>query len=137
GSSTNPYVQRTVNKNSLKSDDINPVPAGGCASLTASGNGSANANGNNGNAGASANTDHKITICHATGSATNPYVEITVDEHALKEGHTLAKGDIIPAPLGGCPTTLAANVSGTVNICVATGNAATPYVLTTVDLNSL
>src|SRR5579872_6494171 len=49
--------------------------------------------------------DHKITICHATGSATNPYVEITVDKHALKNGHTTAKGDIIPAPAGGCPTT--------------------------------
>jgi hypothetical protein len=47
--------------------------------------------------------DHKVTICHATGSATNPYVEITVDYHALKNGHTAAKGDIIPAPAGGCP----------------------------------
>ena len=47
--------------------------------------------------------NHKITICHHTGSATNPYVEITVDMHALKNGHTTAKGDIIPAPAGGCP----------------------------------
>jgi hypothetical protein len=48
--------------------------------------------------------ERKVTICHKTGSATNPYVEITVDEHALKDGHTVAKGDIIPAPAGGCPT---------------------------------
>lgn len=48
--------------------------------------------------------DHKVTICHKTGSATNPYVEITVDYHALKNGHTAAKGDIIPAPASGCPT---------------------------------
>jgi hypothetical protein len=39
---------------------------------------------------------HKVTLCHATGSATNPYVMITVDYHALKNGHTAAKGDIIP-----------------------------------------
>jgi hypothetical protein len=30
------------------------------------------------------NDDHKIGICHATGSKTNPYVYINVDEHAAK-----------------------------------------------------
>ena len=45
-------------------------------------------------------TEHKVTLCHATGSATNPYVMITVDYHALQNGHTAAKGDIIP------PTTI-------------------------------
>jgi hypothetical protein len=44
--------------------------------------------------------EHKVTLCHATGSSTNPYVLITVDYHALKNGHTAAKGDIIP------PTTI-------------------------------
>ena len=44
--------------------------------------------------------EHKVTLCHATGSSANPYVMITVDYHALKEGHTAAKGDIIP------PTTI-------------------------------
>jgi LPXTG-site transpeptidase (sortase) family protein len=29
------------------------------------------------------NKDHKIGICHATGSSTNPYVFIQVDEHAI------------------------------------------------------
>ncbi|HEX3081709.1 MAG TPA: hypothetical protein VHQ86_00475 [Candidatus Saccharimonadia bacterium] len=32
----------------------------------------------------SSNTDHKIGICHATGSKTNPYVYIVVDEHAAE-----------------------------------------------------
>jgi ABC-type sugar transport system substrate-binding protein len=28
----------------------------------------------------------KVTICHATGSASNPYVQITVSENAVREG---------------------------------------------------
>src|SRR6266545_3768123 len=60
----------------------------------------AQTNGNNGN------TDHKITICHATRSATNPFVEITVDEHAVDDrghDHHQDARDIIPAPASGCP----------------------------------
>src|SRR6266545_2449582 len=60
----------------------------------------AQTNGNNGN------TDHKITICHATRSATNPFVEITVDEHAVDDrghDHHQDARDIMPAPAGGCP----------------------------------
>jgi len=53
--------------------------------------------------GESAKVNGKITICHKTGSASNPYVEITVSVNALKHGHTAAKGDIIPAPADGCP----------------------------------
>ena len=44
----------------------------------------------------------KITICHATGSATNPFVIITVDLNGLN-GHGDHEGDIIPMPIGGCP----------------------------------
>lgn len=29
-------------------------------------------------------TDHKVGICHATGSKTNPYVFIVVDKHAAQ-----------------------------------------------------
>jgi ABC-type sugar transport system substrate-binding protein len=28
----------------------------------------------------------RITICHATGSASNPFVQITVNENAVREG---------------------------------------------------
>src|SRR5829696_3055837 len=56
------------------------------------------------------NNDHgnrdngKTTICHATGSATNPYVQITVSTNALA-AHSRHQGgrDIIPAPEEGCP----------------------------------
>lgn len=46
----------------------------------------------------------KITICHATGSETNPYVEITISVSALPahENHQNQE-DIIPAPANGCP----------------------------------
>jgi hypothetical protein len=44
---------------------------------------------------------HKITICHATASATNPYVVITVDIASIVgdsgHGHSgVNEGDIIP-----------------------------------------
>jgi len=48
--------------------------------------------------------DGRITICHATSSKNNPYVEITVSVNGLN-GHDKHNGDIIPAPAGGCPTT--------------------------------
>lgn len=48
----------------------------------------------------------KITICHATGSETNPYVEITISVNGLNghlnENHQGGQ-DIVPAPAGGCP----------------------------------
>jgi hypothetical protein len=56
----------------------------------------------------------KITICHATKSVTNPYVEITISVNGL-HGHGPAEDphhhagswkDIIPAPAEGCPGTV-------------------------------
>lgn len=44
----------------------------------------------------------KITICHATGSKKNRYVEITISINGLN-GHNKHPNDIIPAPAGGCP----------------------------------
>jgi hypothetical protein len=46
--------------------------------------------------------EHKVTICHATASKTNPYVMITVDVASIvgDSGHGTSgvnEGDIIPA----------------------------------------
>src|SRR6266568_1692470 len=42
--------------------------------------------------------DHKVGICHATGSKTNPYVFIVVDEHAEKAHASHQDGrDIVDA----------------------------------------
>lgn len=62
----------------------------------------------------SATGNEKVTICHRTNSETNPYVMITVSKKAVdgegKNDHTHhvadeqhPRGDIIPAPEGGCP----------------------------------
>jgi len=59
----------------------------------------------------------KITICHATKSEKNPYVEITIsvnglhghgptDSDAVSRHHAGSWHDIIPAPSGGCPSTV-------------------------------
>ena len=70
-------------------------------------NGNSNSNSrSNSNSG----NDCKITICHGTSSATNPYVKITVSVNSVAyQGHLGHVGggpfypDIIPAPDDGCP----------------------------------
>ncbi|MEK7513146.1 MAG: hypothetical protein AAB601_03010 [Patescibacteria group bacterium] len=42
---------------------------------------------------------NKVTICHATDSATNPYVEITVSEYGWLNGH-MGHGDFLAPPEG-------------------------------------
>jgi hypothetical protein len=87
---TNPYEEITVSIYGLDghdqhAGDIIPAPAEGCPVSPVLTNG------------------NKITICHATGSRTHPYNEITVSINGLN-GHDKHQGDIIPAPAGGCPT---------------------------------
>ena len=55
--------------------------------------------------GNSAIAHERVTFCHATGSATNPYVEITTSRSAVIHAHDDHQDgrDIIPAPAGGCP----------------------------------
>ena len=138
GSATNPYVEITVDDNATKDghgnhkDDIIPAPAGGCPKGKE----------NTPEPEPTKPGNAKITLCHATGSATNPYVEITVDDNATKDGHGNHKDDIIPAPAGGCPKG-ATNTPepeptqvGKITLCHATGSATNPYVEITVDDNA-
>jgi hypothetical protein len=90
----------------------------------------------------------KTTFCHATGSATNPYVTITTSNNALG-AHTRHQDgrDIVPAPEGGCPGgTEGTNTPGLpptdqklgkTTICHATGSATNPFVMITISDNAL
>jgi hypothetical protein len=51
-----------------------------------------------------ASAPKKVTLCHATGSATNPFVVITVSVNATTgNGHGRHEHDLLPAPTRGCP----------------------------------
>jgi hypothetical protein len=89
GVQATPYEKLEVNASELvihtgHPNDIIPMPAGGCPAYPVVIN------------------DGKITICHATGSETNPFNEITISINGLN-GHGDHEGDIIPVPEGGCP----------------------------------
>ena len=88
-----PFTEVAVSVNGLDGHathvgDFFPVPEGGCPTTPL-----ADPDGNN---------DGKVTICHATSSAKNPYNEITISVNGLS-GHQNHAGDIIPAPAEGCP----------------------------------
>jgi len=101
GSEKNPYVQITVSENAANGNgghawhegDIVPAPASGCPG------------GSKGDHDSKEDHSKKITICHATGSEKNPYVQITIPEkawlHGHKDGHN-GRADIYPVPAGGC-----------------------------------
>jgi hypothetical protein len=91
GDAASPYEEMTIEVAALlehadHANDLIPAPADGCPSEVQTG----------------AN-DGKLEICHATGSANNPYEEIRIDFNGLR-GHLNHAGDIIPAPADGCPS---------------------------------
>lgn len=94
-----------------------------------------------GPAGKAGEASHRVRICHATGSAKNPYVEITVDESSLAAHRTHQEGrDIIPAGAG-CPgPRRGGNVTGgggKTTICHRTGSASNPWVRITISNRAL
>jgi len=135
GSATNPYVEITISYNGLHghedhAGDIIPAPAGGCPA------GSSPTNTPPADNSTATPQPKKITICHATGSAKNPYVEITISYNGL-HGHEDHVGDIIPAPAGGCPKPTEDNTPKKITLCHATGSAKNPYVEITISYNGL
>jgi hypothetical protein len=151
GQTDHPYEQLTITFEQLAAhskdkNDLIPAPMDGCPQVLTE-------NANNG----------KIIICHATGSATHPYNEITISFNGLN-GHGKHQGDIIPAPADGCPSTkstptitLTPTISmtptvtptpnattigdkdGKITICHATGNGkkGKSYVMITISINGL
>jgi hypothetical protein len=124
GDPANPYEELTVNSadelNMHRGHpyDINPVPANGCPVNPALIN------------------NGKITICHATDGQNNPYDEITVSVNGLN-GHDEHQGDIIPAPVEGCPVNPMLTGGDEISICHATGSRTNPYNEITVSVNGL
>jgi hypothetical protein len=107
-SSTNPYVTIVVDKNSTEYEGHLGHVTGGPSGSDIIGPDGGVCPGPDGNGGSP--PDGKITICHATSSATNPYVTITVSVNSTAyQGHLghvtggPSGSDIIPAPPEGCP----------------------------------
>jgi hypothetical protein len=101
GSEKNPYVEITVSGNAEHAhrrhqDGRDIIPAAGdCPGGSAHSGGGGQGN---------ENEHGKVTICHATGSETNPFVRITVSVNALKAHTAHQNGEDIVNPTGDCPS---------------------------------
>ena len=110
GSETNPYVTITISNHAVEAhrrhqhgEDIIPAPSGGCPGGTSGGD-NPGTPGGGGGGGGGGNENAKVTLCHATGSETNPYVVITISDNALDAHLNHQDGeDIYPVPAAGCP----------------------------------
>jgi pyruvate dehydrogenase E2 component (dihydrolipoamide acetyltransferase) len=100
GSTTIPYVLVEApaggGEHAAHGDDIIPAPAGGCPATYQGPQGAPD------EPQPPQQPARDVTICHATGQASNPYVELTIRRSRLPE-HRRHANDIIPAPAEGCP----------------------------------
>lgn len=106
GSTSNPWVSITIAQSALSAHsghgDIIPAPSGGCPTGGGShGGGDDDHHGGDDDHPGDDQYGHKVAICHKTSSTSNPWVLIFASQSALA-AHA-AHGDIIPAPLHGCP----------------------------------
>ncbi len=122
-SETDPYNEIKVSVNGLNghgthAGDIIPVPEGGCPTSPL------------------VIIEDQIAICHATGSETDPYDEVIVYVNGLN-GHVTHEDDIIPAPVGGCPTIPLVVIEDKISICHVTSSETNPYNEIRVSVNGL
>ncbi len=122
-STTTPYREIIVSVNGLNGHgdhigDIFPAPAGGCPTSVLE------------------LVEEEISICHATGIEETPYEVVMVNLNGM-DGHADHVGDIVPAPVGGCPTILLEVEDGKVSICHATSSEKNPYREFNVSVNGL
>jgi len=123
GNETNPYNEITISINGLNGHgdhvgDIIPAPEGGCPTSPL------------------VVVENTIMICHATDNETSPYEEIKVNTNGL-DGHVTHESDIIPAPVGGCPSSPLVIIDGKITICHITSSETNPYNEITVSVNGL
>ncbi len=123
GDAENPYEEVIVTTTELNEhlghpNDINPAPFTGCPAYPV------------------LVTNNEITFCHANGSETDPYDEVTVNANGLN-GHGEHEGDIfMVSQEEGCPAG-AVVTNDKITICHATSSKKNPYNLITVSVNGL
>ena len=76
----------------------------------------------------------KVTLCHLTGSKTNPYVKIAVSSSAVKSQE--AHGDVPPDSSGKCPATAPSSGKGKGKGGETTTTTATPTTTATTTTSS-